>query len=180
MLLDVSSALRNLGESFPFIHEEKIAPQLILGETIEFDEPVLLKGSMKASQAVVYLSGELEAVVRAHCSRCLEPMSFKLSVPFNERFIKQGDRAGSENRAKAEDLDEFEEVQAFQGYQIDLSELALSLAVLELPMNFLCREDCEGLSYEQEAENKVNACQEAYIEHPFAALQKMLTKDQEV
>lgn len=174
MLLDVSNALRNLGESFPFTHKEKIAPQIILGETIEFDEPVLLSGTMEANQGVVYLSGELEAVVRAHCSRCLEPMSLKLKVPFNERFVRQGERSIFES------LDEFEEVQAFEGYQIDLSELALSLAVLELPISFLCKEDCEGLGYEQGLENEVNACQEAYSEHPFAALQKMLTKDQEV
>lgn len=173
MLLDVSDALRNQGQTYSFTHHEHLDEQEILGDTVYFDDPLLLSGSYVANEGSVNLQGKLEFCAHAKCARCLEPVSMQFSVPFAEQFIRKGSKGTGTNN------EEDDELQFFEGYQIDLQNLALSLALLELPIKFLCKEDCQGLQYEQNHE-EANACQEALNEHPFAALQKMLTKDQEV
>ena len=60
-----------------------------------------------------------------------------------------------------------------------LAQLALTLAVLELPMRFECA-DCSAQAGD-DADETTRACQkETPMEHPFSALQQLLTKDQEV
>ena len=49
LLLDVSRAMRTPGEAFSFVHHEHIPPQDICGETVSFDEPVVLEGHFSMS-----------------------------------------------------------------------------------------------------------------------------------
>lgn len=172
MYLDVSQALRQPGEEFPFLHKEAIPPQVIFGETVTFDEPVLLTGHYMIAGDSLRIEGHLQATARAHCAHCLAPVSLAVCVPFDEIYARV-DR-------KTEDMTEEFDRLAFEGAKIDLSQLALTLAVLELPMRFECAGGCGGRSLEQ-PENSEHACQkESPTEHPFSALQQLLTKDQEV
>ncbi len=171
MLLDVSSALREPGKEFAFIHPENIPPQDILGETVTFENPVRMDGVFSMTDDTLYIKGKLTAALTTRCANCLEPVADTLVVPFDEVFTHVDNRAGMED----------EEQLSFQGSKVELGHLALTLAVLELPMRFLCREDCEGLLPENQHNQQANACQEELDqEHPFAALQQLLTKDQEV
>ena len=73
-----------------------------------------------------------------------------------------------------------DEQMTFEGKEIDLAQLALTLTVLELPMRFEC-ESCSDRSDEEDVGEETRACQkETPMEHPFSALQHLLTKDQEV
>ena len=73
-----------------------------------------------------------------------------------------------------------DEQMTFEGKEIDLAQLALTLTVLELPMRFEC-ESCSDRSDEEDVGEETRACQkETPMEHPFSALQQLLTKDQEV
>jgi hypothetical protein len=74
--------------------------------------------------------------------------------------------------------------QGGRGYETFLMHasaiLALTLTVLELPMRFEC-ESCSEGSDEEDVGDESRACQkETPMEHPFSALQQLLTKDQEV
>ena len=52
----------------------------------------------------------------------------------------------------------------------------MSYAVMALPIRFLCREDCPGFEYrDPEA-----APSEPGIQYPFAGLQQLLEKNEEV
>lgn len=72
MFLDVSIALKNPGEQFPFRAEQEIAPQEIGGETVSFD-PAVLEGTFSAEEDQVTLEGTLKAVAHATCGKLSRP-----------------------------------------------------------------------------------------------------------
>ena len=169
MLLDVSPALKDQGNEFPFLVRGGISPQDILGEAVSFDEAVL-EGRFSATGRSVLLHGQLSTAAHARCANCLRPAQVKLAVPFREMFVQDGD---------PEDPDKF----AFQGHTLALDHLALSVAVLALPLRFICRGDCRGLCPVCGEDLNKASCtcrKELPNKHPFEALQQLLTKDEEV
>lgn len=169
MLLDISRALKDQGTEFPFLLVGQIPEQDVLGEQVSFDK-ASMSGFFSAAGKSVLIHGELETVAHARCARCLKPAQASLTAPFREIFIQDGD---------PEDPDKF----AFEGNCLDLDHLALSLAVLELPIRFICRADCKGLCpvCGGNLNDNLCACQkESPKKHPFEALQQLLKKDEEV
>ena len=174
MPLDISRALRSPGESFPFTHEEVLQPQDIVGQTVTFDNPVLMEGEFTLADGTLRLQGKLSTVAHADCVNCLNPAAYPVQVDFDEVF------APADKFAKVEDyLDETDRL-AYDGPQLELHQLAMTLAVLELPIRFLCKEDCKGLMTVTRIDDKHAGQKELPREHPFSALQQLLTKDEEV
>ena len=167
MFLDVSIALKHPGEPYAFRVEQEIAPQEIGGETITFD-PAVLEGTYSTEEEQVTVEGELRTVAHAMCANCLAPAQAEVRVPFRETFLRDADP-------------EDDEQYAYSGSAIGFEKLAMSLSVLNLPMRFLCKEDCQGLLKQYGGDIETTARQkELQKEHPFAALQQLLTKDEEV
>ncbi len=174
MPLDISRALRSPGESFPFIHEEALPPQDIAGQTVTFDNPVVMEGEFCLADGRLRLSGRLTTAANAPCANCLSPAKYPVLVDFDEIFLQH------DKFTKVDDyLDETDRL-AYDGPQLELHQLALTLAVLELPIRFLCQEDCKGLMTAARIDDKHAGQKELPNEHPFSALQQLLTKDQEV
>lgn len=130
MFLDVSIALKHPGEPYAFRVEQEIAPQEIGGETITFD-PAVLEGTYSTEEEQVTVEGELRTVAHAMCANCLAPAQAEVRVPFRETFLRDADP-------------EDDEQYAYSGSAIGFEKLAMSLAVLNLPMRFLCKEDCQA------------------------------------
>ena len=164
MLLDVSRALRAPGEAFPFTHHERIAPQNISGEEVTFDEPVVLEGHFSMSGNDLTLDGMLTATAHSRCCNCLSPAEVPLKVPFHEVFTRL------DRFAEAPEDDDPDRL-VFTGSKVELGHLALTLAVLELPIRILCKPDCEG--YKQMAP-QYTAPQKS---NPFSVLQNLITND---
>lgn len=173
MLMDISAALRAPGDEIPFRHRDDIPPQEILGETITFSD-VLLTGFCSVPDQNLHLRGQFEAKAHTRCSYCLKEMEFPISVPFEEIFTRVT------KWDPPEEPSEEGERLVYEGSKVDLSHLALTLAVLELPLRFLCGEECETFKLTQPEDEPQNACQKVPDQHPFSALQQLLTKDQEV
>ena len=176
MLLDISRALRAPGEEFPFLHRDEIPPQDILGETVEFSQ-VLMTGRFSLTGDSLRLCGALSAVAHGHCAGCLKPVDYQVNVPFDEvftrvtRYTQQAEIPGEEDGW------------LYEGSKVELSQLILTLAVLDLPMRFVCGPDCPVLGHMPSDEDSptTHACQKDMPDqHPFSALQQLLTKDQEV
>ncbi len=176
MLLDVSRALRAPGEEIPFAHNDCIPPQDIFGEEITFTD-VLLEGHFSMMGENLHITGHLTTVAHGLCAGCLQPVALPLDVAFDEIFTRIGRFPQQENTPDDEDDERLE----FEGSKVDLAHLALTLAVLELPMRFTCGEACPALSNMQPDNQTTHACQKDMPDqHPFSALQQLLTKDQEV
>lgn len=168
MLLDVSSALKNVGEVYDFSLEVKIPPQNIYGETYEID-PVLITGIFTSTGNEMLISGTLESNVHGKCGICLKPLSEEIYTTFSETFVKQFD---SEVSSDLEDVDLF----YYEGVEIDLSEMLLQLILPLLPMKFRCDNNCDNSQIVLQEEDLENIKKE----NPFSVLQKLLKNDEEV
>ena len=164
MKLDVLQALRNPGTEYAFSVEQTIAPQDVGGSEVVFD-PVTLSGKLTAAEdGSVTVEGKLTTVAHAQCANCLAPAASSVEGDFRETFIHGGD---------PEDDESF----AYEGSVLELEKLTLSYAMLNLPMRFLCKEDCEGLMQYAGADVKTTLCQdELNVQRPFAALQQLLAE----
>ncbi len=175
MKLDIKDALRRPGETFPFTHVAQIEPQDILGDIVNFD-PVRMEGSFTLNDGKLYLKGRLATVAHGSCAKCLEVADYPVDISFQEVFSRKGERDELE-----EGMPEDEDRLAYDGPQLAVDQLALTLVVLDLPMRFLCKEGCKGLADTTEIYREADADQEELtMQHPFSALQQLLNKDQEV
>ena len=175
LLLDISRALRTPGEDIPFQHCDAIPPQEIFGETVTFSD-VLLSGRYSVADESLRIRGSLTAVAHGHCAWCLQPVDYPVKVNFDETFVRQ-----THGPRKEENPDE-EERLMYEGSKVELSHLTMTLAVLDLPIRFECEGGCPALSaLPSEDDFTTHACQKDMPDqHPFSALQQLLTKDQEV
>lgn len=85
----------------------------------------------------VLVTVAFDAPVSGECGRCLDPLSDVLSVHLQELY------AYPESEAAGADDDE--ELSRMQGDLLDLEPALRDAVVLALPLNPLCRPDCEGL-----------------------------------
>ena len=171
MKLDVLLALRNPGTEYAFSVEQELAPQEISGSEVSFD-PVTLAGVLVAGEdGSVTVEGRLSTVAHAQCAKCLAPAISPIEGDFRETFIHGGD---------PEDDESF----AYNGSALDLDKLTLFYVLFNLPMRFLCKEDCPGLGMYagtdvtiSEGEDATTLCQdELNVQRPFAALQQLLAE----
>ena len=176
MFLDITPALRAPGSEFPLLHRDVVPPQTVFGEEITFED-VRFEGVYSLTGDTLCLTGLFRARALGHCAGCLKPVTQEMEVPFDEVFTRL-----SRFHPQEVPQDEDDERLMFEGSKVELSHLALTLAVLELPMRFVCGEDCEALRAMQPADSPItHACQKDMPDqHPFSALQQLLTKDQEV
>ena len=172
MKLDVLQALRNPGTEYAFSAEQELAPQDVGGSEVIFDA-VKLTGKLVAGEdGSVTVEGKLSAVAHAQCAKCLAPAISPVEGDFRETFIHGGD---------PEDDESF----AYNGGALDFDKLTLFYVMFNLPMRFLCKEECEGLSMYLGADVTISTgddettslCQdELNVQRPFAALQQLLAE----
>ena len=147
MVLDVSQAFLQPGERIAFRHEEPIPPQLIFGESITFPAPAVMEGDFLLEGSTLYLTGTLDVTAHGHCAFCLNEVRYPIRKDFSEVFLHL-DRMTRQTQQGTDD----DEQMTFEGKEIDLAQLALTLTVLELPMRFECDSCSEGSDEEEGSE----------------------------
>lgn len=169
LLLDISNALRNPGQTYPVAAQVELEPVEVLGDTIRFGD-ISLKGTMVGAGETVTIEGELSTKVHAHCALCLEEVTSDMTVQVSGIFSRQ---------PQADDPDLY----PIEGSKAEILDMIRDALLLELPMQFLCKEDCAGLCPVCGANrNRVACtCQEGgERQNPFTALKQLLTEDEEV
>ena len=109
------------------------------------------------------VEGSLTTTAHAHCAKCLSPASCPVTGSFRETFLHGGDP-------------EDDEIFAYEGAQLDFAKLTLTHVLLNLPMRFLCKEDCKGLEEYEEVNQHKHCRDDANVQRPFAALQQLLAE----
>ncbi|MDY5730501.1 MAG: DUF177 domain-containing protein [Eubacteriales bacterium] len=169
MLLNISSALKNVGEVYDFSITVNIPAQNIYGETLEI-EPVNVNGIFTSTGTEILLSGILETEVYGNCAVCLKTVSEHITAKFSEVFMKSREYVPNE--------DSDVEVFLYDGYEIDLSEMVLQNIIPQLPLKFICKANCNGNNafIKEDAFNSESLPKD----NPFSVLQKLLKNDEEV
>lgn len=172
MMLDISAAFRSPGSAIPFEHMEDLPDTETLGERVVFPEPALIKGTFSLVDDSLVIKGRLTASAKAACARCLSPVKYTVDVPVDESFQQVDPGVETED-------DPWEERLVFSGKAVDLSQLAMTLAVLDLPIRFLCRENCAGINDDVTGEDPAPNEETLDDAHPFGALRQLFTNFQE-
>lgn len=138
MELDVSRGFVHPATPFSFETSLTLEAQDVGGETVTFD-PVKLKGTYFVVDDTVRLEGKLMTRAHAACAVCLAPAEKAVEIDFDETFRKDAN--------ETED-----ECFRYEGKSVPLDHMALTLAMLNLPMRFVwrqpelpCRRGAEGL-----------------------------------
>ena len=71
---------------------------------------------------------------------------------------------------------EDDEIFAYEGAQLDFAKLTLTHVLLNLPMRFLCKENCKGFEEYEEVNQHKHCRDDANVQRPFAALQQLLAE----
>lgn len=159
-MIDVSGALKNPGSVYPFREELSFEPAFVMGEELTF-EGAVLEGELFGAQETVSIQARLTVTVHAVCSRCLEPVNYPMDIEVEADFSRHPD----------------EDSYPLTGHQIDGGKAAFDEMLLELPMRFLCREDCKGLCPVCGVNRNISLCTcrtGAVRPNPFSALSSLL------
>ena len=167
MELDVSRALAQPGQEFPFSGTQAIADQEIYTTIVRIDDAAVSGTFMADDEGNISVKGRLETVAHAPCANCLSDASAKIESEFDEDFIRNGDQ-------------EDDEIFAYEGHLVNLSKLVMSYAVMALPIRFLCREDCPGFEEYLDRTKAPEEEAEGNVQYPFAGLRQLLDQNEEV
>ena len=170
MMMDISQALKNPGQYYPFKAELTLPEIEVLDDPVRF-EGVSLEGHCVGGGDTVRLEGTVRAVAHTCCCDCLEPAQVALKGDFDVTFARNPD---------PEDPDLY----PIEGHQIDIAPMAQEALLLEMPMRVMCSESCKGICpvCGQNRNIAPCTCQEGGVRqnNPFSALSELLTEDEEV
>jgi len=94
----------------------------------------------------VQVSGTATVDLKPSCARCLEVFDKKLNVPVHVNLAPHKDMHFEEGDDDEGGIDEEDVSFSFyKGEEIDMSDLMREILVLEIPMRYLCQDNCKGL-----------------------------------
>ncbi|MBQ3078947.1 MAG: DUF177 domain-containing protein [Clostridia bacterium] len=168
-MLNISKALKNPGQAYPVELACSFEAMEIMGDEVSLRD-VKFTGNYFGAGEEVSVSGEICAKAHTHCANCLVPVVKPIKAELNEVFVKGGDG---------------EDAYPLQGYEIDLEPVIREALLLELPMRFLCSDNCKGLCPVCGKNRNKELCTCTSGEdskNPFSALSSLLSdhNDEEV
>lgn len=134
--------------------------------------PLQFAGQVENAAPFLELHGQAKARLRLTCARCLAQFELPLQAEIAEAYT---------NKPEAMSEDDEYAVSFFEGDEIDIAPAILQALLLELPMQPLCRPDCQGLCPDCGADlnQQPCTCNHQDIDIRFSKLQTLLQEMQE-
>ncbi len=132
MQIDVRRFFEIVGEREDFEFSLDLSQTEIWGHC-PISAPVLIKGCVQNRSSIVTLAYNASAPIHTFCDRCLTEFDRELAFSFEYTLVKELQDEEQEGYILVE------------GDFLDLEELCTSDVVLNLPLKFLCKDDCKGL-----------------------------------
>ena len=134
--------------------------------------PVSVDGEIERHIVSIEVRGKIGGKVTIDCTRCVRPVEQPLSIDFDVEYLTEG-RLGSDGEHEIGSADL--ETDELDGNTLDLTQLAREQILLNIPEQFLCREDCKGLCEKcGENRNLVDCiCGQDDIDPRWAALKNL-------
>ncbi|MGN1480982.1 YceD family protein [Porcipelethomonas sp.] len=133
MTADLRQVFNIVGERREFAFEIPAA-ELKQPCGYDFAEAVVVAGCFYNRADVVHMNYSVKFTLNIVCDRCLKELKRDFFYEFEHVIVS----------ALSSDSDESEFIVA-ENYRVDISEIALSDLLLELPTKLLCSDDCKGL-----------------------------------
>ena len=133
---------------------------------------VVVNGELTKSAASTALTGRISGTLEIDCDRCLEPQQRPIDIELDLEFVPESSFAADANlELQAGDM----KIDAVPGESIDTAEIAREQILLDVPQQFFCKEDCQGLC--QKCGTILNetdcGCSETEIDPRWAALKNL-------
>ena len=132
MILELSSALKHPGQSFPFSVEGNINELDLYGDTIKLDNPVKVEGTIMYTGEDFFVRGSLDVDYSTDCALCFKEVNENVSFSFNEEYCVVEDEHHPDRYN-------------FTGNTIDITKMVIDNICLNVPLKHLCTKDCKGL-----------------------------------
>lgn len=132
MHIDISKIMKMYGASLDINGSEEVHSLDINGREIKFQKPVSIIGNIINLGEIFLLQCDIHSEINAVCDRCLEDFNYDFNIRIIEKF--------SENPKN--DIDD---INIFKGDIIELHNVILNGIILNLPLKYLCSEQCQGL-----------------------------------
>jgi DUF177 domain-containing protein len=155
--------------------------------------PVGFKGTLSRRGERFHLKGRVTANLQLSCGRCLTPFPLPVATAVDLTYVperppvvaaKDGVKApakGAKPPAVEEDvelLDEDLDTAYYSDHVLDLAEMLREQFYLALPMQPLCRPDCQGLCPTCGIDRNVETCQckTEWIDPRLSVLKALVTR----
>ncbi len=104
---------------------------------------VCVRGSLSKMGREVFLKGNISTEMELVCSRCLEPLIYKIRSKISSHYVPGNETEGHETDVElhASDI----EMEFYSDDQIDLTQAVYDQMLLSLPLVRLCKTDCQGI-----------------------------------
>jgi uncharacterized protein len=178
MQLDLSEIVLRPGMRSAVTVDEPGAPDADL----EYLEPVRGDLRFQNGGSLLLIDGEVSTTLRLQCGRCLEPVTWPVTIRLEERFPLEEVLNPSAPPEEDEEWDTTVSsvVHLDAGKPVlDLDELIRQQLITELPLQVLCSESCRGLCPQCGANLNQGECDCApdAADSPLAALGALLDEE---
>ena len=129
--LNVSNALKHPGQVYPFEAALELEEMEVLSDIVRFEE-IHAEGEYFFAEEKLSLKANVDAFVCTRCSKCLEDVRQPIRAKADAVFTRQPD---------PDDPDLY----SFEASTLELTVAVRDALLLDLPIRFLCSEDCKGL-----------------------------------
>lgn len=138
MKLDIDNIKR--GEETRLDLKFNLAPYSIdfYGDTIDIISPVDVDGELYIIDFKLYINLKIKTDMQVNCHRCLEPFTYPFSSSIDAEII-------DEDLFDYEEDDAYEDIIYYKENILDLEDLVKDHIIMNLPIKFICKEECQGL-----------------------------------
>ena len=144
MLIDLRKLKRTGKDSTDFYFEYN--PETSLVESLpdcEIQLPIKIQGTLSLTgEHSAYVEGEVNFTIVGQCTRCLEHAENDYNVEFGEAVSVDN-----------------EDGYSVVNDRVDLTEIVEDLVLMNVPVTFLCNENCKGLCFKCGQNLNVAECQ---------------------
>ena len=113
-------------------------------EDVEYVAPITGRINVTNTGSLLLVRGQVKTVIAQECSRCLEPVRAPISATLEEDFDLQ-EVEDSHHRPQVKIMEEDEVSSIFEDRILRLDALIRQAALLEAPLQPLCRQNCPGI-----------------------------------
>ena len=166
-LIQVEKLKKYKGKRISLFFTEEL-PALPAGEDgIQPLREVEYRLSATNAGTAITVEGMIKVDLRVQCNRCLESFAYPQEIVFQEIYYDR-----NLHKMSAGELDWI----PYTGDQIDITPEVVQNILLNLPMRFLCRDDCVGLCevFGKDLNKEKCACSRDDLDPRLAKLRDLL------